>query len=252
MKNTLNTPIYLTIVTVIFIFLGISLAYASPSNTPLSIPNFSKYTDVQQKKTAFFEYLLPFVHQSNATILKQRAYIESLDFTQLADADEANIKTFIKRYRLKYTNITPQTQLTLLKKIDIIPPSLALAQAANETAWGSSRFAKQALNFYGQWCFTEGCGLVPLQRPKGEYHEVKKFKNPLASVRSYMLTLNSHPAFKPLRDARRLARLQNQPINGLLLVHGIKDYSARKEIYVKAIASMIRTNKLLPLDEIKL
>jgi len=90
---------------------------------------------------------------------------------------------------------------------------------------------------------------VPLSRPHGEYHEVKTFKTPLESVRSYMLMLNSHPSFKGLRDTRYQARMDQKPINGLLMVHGLEPYSARKEIYVKAIASMIRTNKLLVLDK---
>ena len=224
-------------------------AKATPPAPAFKLPDFSKYPNVKQKKQAFFDFLLPYVTQANAIILNQRAYAASLDFHQLTETDVNNIRSFIKRYRLKTQAINPQTQKTLLRKMDVIPPSLALAQAANETAWGSSRFARQGLNFYGQWCFTEGCGLVPLSRPKGEYHEVKKFKTPLESVRSYMLTLNSHPAFKALRDARYQARSHQKPINGLLMVHGLEPYSARKEIYVKAIASMIRTNHLLMLDK---
>ncbi|HHT00062.1 MAG TPA: hypothetical protein ENK73_04305 [Thiomicrospira sp.] len=226
-------------------FASVADKTVSDSNT---LPDFSQYKDVKQKKTAFFKYLLPYVIQANAKIIKQRLYIESLDFTNLSQADLINVKKFVKRYRLKYTEITPQTQLTLLKKIDIIPPSLALAQAANETSWGTSRFARLGNNFFGQWCFTQGCGIVPLHRSAADKHEVKKFDSPLKSVQSYMLTLNSHPAFKSLRDARRMGRLQNQPINGLLLVNGLEHYSARKMEYVKSIASMIRTNKLLKLD----
>jgi len=213
-----------------------------------ALPDFNQYTDVKQKKTEFFKYLLPYITQANVDIIKQRRYIESLNFGNLSQTDLNNIKTFVKRYRLKYTEISPQTQLTLLKKVDIIPVSMALAQAANETSWGTSRFAKQGLNFYGQWCFIKGCGIVPLRRNAGDKHEVKKFDSPLESVKSYMLTLNSHPAFKALRDARRMARLQNQPVNGLVLVKGLEPYSARKEVYVNTIASMIRTNKLLQLD----
>jgi len=252
----------LTLLVLAFATLGASLSMAETPSThnhlePVliktttpnqSLPDFSKYKDVKQKKTAFFNYLLPYINQSNSAILKQRRYIKSLNFNQLSDSDKANIQVLIKRYRFKYTDITPQTKKTLLKKVDVIPPSLALAQAANETAWGSSRFAKKALNFYGQWCFKQGCGLVPLRRPQGEYHEVKIFNTPLESVKSYMLMLNSHPAFKPLRDTRWQASAHNQPINGLLLAHGLKDYSARKEVYVNAIASMIRTNKLVKFD----
>lgn len=230
-----------------FLLSGVSLASVD-SSKHVHLPNFSKYKDVKQKKTAFFEFLLPFIQQSNAAILKQRRFIQSLDFNQLSESDQEAVQALMERYRLKQTDMTPITQINLLRKLDIIPPSLALAQAANETAWGSSRFAKQGLNFYGQWCFEKGCGLVPLSRPKGEYHEVKTFKTPLESVKSYMLMLNSHPAFKPLRDARRQARLNNQPINGLMLVNGLKPYSARKEVYVASLATIIRVNQLVQYD----
>ncbi|WP_028486510.1 glucosaminidase domain-containing protein [Thiomicrorhabdus chilensis] len=215
-------------------------------------PDFSKIADVKQKKQLFFDYLTPYVHVANQEILEERRYVESLDFNNLSKRDKNKVKQLVKKYRLKYKNITLQTQKTLLKKIDIIPPSLALAQAANESSWGTSRFATQGNNFFGQWCFTKGCGLVPLRRPQGKYHEVKKFDSPLASIKSYMLMLNNHPAFKSLRDARLKSRKQNKAPTGLALVQGLEPYSALKQQYVDIIASMIRTNKLLNKDKMVL
>ncbi|MDX1348423.1 MAG: glucosaminidase domain-containing protein [Thiomicrorhabdus chilensis] len=212
-------------------------------------PDFSKIADVKQKKQLFFDYLTPYVHVANQEILEERRYVESLDFNNLSKRDRNKVKQLVKKYRLKYKNITLQTQKTLLKKIDIIPPSLALAQAANESSWGTSRFATQGNNFFGQWCFTKGCGLVPLRRPQGKYHEVKKFDSPLASIKSYMLMLNNHPAFKSLRDSRLKSRRQNKAPTGLALVQGLEPYSALKQQYVDIIASMIRTNKLLNRDK---
>lgn len=215
-------------------------------------PDFSKITDVKQKKQLFFDYLTPYVQIANRQILEERHYVESLDFNDLSSTQRNRVKQLVEKYRLKYKNITPQTQKTLLKKIDIIPPSLALAQAANESSWGTSRFATQANNFFGQWCFKKGCGLVPLRRPQGKYHEVKMFDSPLASIKSYMLMLNNHPAFKPLRDARLKERRQNKAPTGLALVQGLEPYSALKQQYVDIIASMIRTNKLLNKDKVAL
>lgn len=214
-----------------------------------SPPDFSKIADVKQKKQRFFDYLTPYVQIANQEILAERRYVQSLDFSDLSPAQRNRVKQLVEKYRLKYQDITLQTQKTLLKKIDIIPPSMALAQAANESSWGTSRFATQANNFFGQWCFSKGCGLVPLRRPKGKYHEVKKFDSPLASIKSYMLMLNNHPAFKPLRDARLKARKQNKAPTGLALVQGLEPYSAMKQQYVDIIASMIRTNKLVNKDK---
>lgn len=232
---------------ILFGLAAITYAWAESSH-PKSTPDFASMKDVKQKKQAFFDYLSPFVEQANQAILEERRYIQSLDFEHLNARQHLKVAELVKKYRLKYTEITPQTQKTLLKKVDIIPPSLALAQAANESSWGTSRFARLANNYFGQWCFTEGCGLVPLRRKAGDNHEVKKFKSALESIKSYMLMLNSHPAFKPLRDARLSARKEQRPPNGLMLVHGLLPYSAMKHDYVDAIASMIRTNQLVLLD----
>ncbi|WP_373016990.1 glucosaminidase domain-containing protein [Thiomicrorhabdus sp.] len=211
-------------------------------------PDFKSIKNVKQKKKAFFDYLEPFIVQANQAILEERRFIKSLNFNKLSIYQRRQVEQLVEKYRLKYKEITPQTQSTLLKKIDIIPSSLALAQAANESSWGTSRFATQANNYFGQWCFEKGCGMVPLRRPHGKYHEVKKFQSPLQSVKSYMLMLNNHPAFKPFRQLRLKARQQNKPVNGLALVDGLEPYSALKQEYVKIIASMIRVNKLTLLD----
>lgn len=254
MKTSRLTPINsaLNEASVIIFMVCISLmlsALPAMANKAMDTkPDFSQYKDVKQKKQAFFEYLNPFIQQANAEIRAQRQWIQSLDFANLTAEQTHHVQNLVKQYRLKYPTITAQTQRTLLKKIDIIPASLALAQAANESSWGTSRFAVQANNFFGQWCFTKGCGLVPLRRPEGQTHEVKRFEHTLDSVRAYMLVLNSHPAFKPLRDARRQARQTQPSVDGLTLVEGLEPYSARKQVYVKTIASMIRSNRLQQFD----
>lgn len=222
---------------------------ARPASLPqISPPNFTEIPDVSDRKQAFFAFMRPLIKQANEAILKERRWIASLNFEQLTDKQRAKVSELIQKYRLKYTQITPQTQKNLLKKVDVIPQSLALAQAANESSWGTSRFARQANNFFGQWCFTPGCGLVPKQRRAGDSHEVKKFANVLESVKSYMLMLNSHPAFKPLRDVRLAARKQKQSFNGLTLVQGLEPYSALKQTYIESISQIIEHNQLTEYD----
>ncbi|MBN2865223.1 MAG: glucosaminidase domain-containing protein [Thiotrichales bacterium] len=212
------------------------------------LPDFTQFTDVKAKKSAFFDYMLPYVQQANAEIMAERQKIKTMDFKNPSSQAQTAIQALLKKYRIDATDITPEVQQALLKKVDIISPSLALAQAANESSWGTSRFAKEAYNFYGQWCFTRGCGLVPNQRSAGMVHEVKTFKSPYESVKGYMLNLNSHPYFKPLREQRLIARQTNQPPTGYALASGLIRYSERKEEYIKEIRAMIRSNKLYTLD----
>lgn len=137
----------------------------------------------------------------------------------------------------------------LLRSVDYVPPSLVLAQAANESAWGTSRFAKQANNFFGQWCFKKGCGIVPARRDVGSKHEVRKFASVQSSVRAYVKNINTGRAYSSLRGIRAKLRSKNAMLAGRDLAAGLVKYSARGEAYVKEIRSMIRTNKLRKYDE---
>jgi Bax protein len=119
-----------------------------------------------------------------------------------------------------------------------------LAQAANESAWGRSRFATEGNNLFGQWCFSQGCGLIPNGRPEGATYEVAVFDTPLDSIRSYMMNLNSFHAYDELRKIRKERRDQGQMITGKALAEGLINYSTRREEYVKEIQLMIEHNNL--------
>ena len=221
---------------------------SAPNKPNQPLPDFAQFSDAKAKKTAFFDYMLPFVEQANSEVLAEREMILKIDFNRPTTKQQVQLQYLMEKYRVADEQINLVTQQKLLKKVDIIAPSLALAQAANESSWGTSRFAKEAYNFYGQWCFTEGCGLVPKQRRPGMTHEVKMFDTPYESVKGYMHNLNSHPYFKPLRDQRLQARKNNaQPI-GLELVSGLAKYSERKEEYIADISAMIRNNNLAAFD----
>lgn len=228
------------------LFLIVLVTFPIQAYSAQILPDFSQYQDVKAKKHAFFNYMLPKIQQANHDILKERAFIEqnmpkkTLDPKWLA---------LVEKYRIDLKNKTPQQiKNLLLQRVDIIPPSLALAQAANESSWGTSRFAKQGFNLYGQWCFTEGCGLVPKQRQTGQKHEVKKFADPMDSIKSYMRNLNSHPAFKEFRDLRTSLRQSQQPIEGQKLSAGLIQYSERKDDYIQELNQMIRVNQLSQFD----
>ncbi|NWN91347.1 bax protein [Marinobacter adhaerens] len=214
------------------------------------LPEFSGYSDTTEKKAAFFSFLYPRIVLANSRILLQRDYLASLNAKDaLSDSELAWLDKQSKRLRVK-AEPGSQAQLSDLKqRLDVIPPSLILAQAANESAWGTSRFARAGNNLFGQWCFTKGCGLVPQHRPEGASHEVKAFASPYHSIRAYMENLNRHNSYQVLRDIRLEARNAGNPLSGLALAGGLVSYSERGEAYVGEIRSMIRYNNLTYYDK---
>ena len=132
----------------------------------------------------------------------------------------------------------------LLNKVDVVPASLILAQSANESAWGTSRFATEANNFFGIWCFKKGCGLTPKYRDEGLVHEVARFDTVQDGVSHYVHTINTHPAYKHLRELRTEQRQVNNSLNGTKLAIGLTNYSIRRQAYVQEIQAMIRYNNL--------
>jgi len=126
--------------------------------------------------------------------------------------------------------------------------SLALAQAANESAWGTSRFAREGNNYFGQWCFEPGCGLVPENRASGKTHEVARFSSPAESVKAYIENLNSNSAYEALRSQRAKQGESSSPIGGMALSNGLLNYSERGQDYVHDIQGLIQNNQLEKYD----
>ena len=172
------------------------------------LPDFTTYKDVQEKKQAFFDYLLPLITEANQRVLEQRALAEKwARDEELTEKELQRLTRMMENYRVKADDKAGQKEI-LLNRVNIIPPSLVLAQAANESAWGTSRFATEGNNLFGQWCFSKGCGLVPSSRNDGAVHEVRKFRSPMESVESYIQNLNRHAKYRQLRLIRH--RLQEE------------------------------------------
>lgn len=222
---------------------------AEPKRPSLKLPTppkFKEFAAGPPRKQAFFKFMAPLIHQANQQVMEKRAHLKSLIAAPtLSKTDQAWLKEEGDLYGLEDLNPNKTSDLkALLTRIDVVPTSLALAQAANESAWGTSRFARQANNYFGQWCFSKGCGLVPKQRNKGAIHEVRAFDHPYYSVKSYIHNLNSHRTYAQLRKIRAQLRQQKQPLTGLKMTEGLVNYSARKHEYVEELQSMIRYNKL--------
>ena len=220
-----------------------------------TVPDFASMKDVKQKKHAFIEYLYPLIEVANKEVLVKRAKITEIqgDLTagdKLTPGEIKFLAAISDVYSLKSRDTTSMEHVKkLLRAVDYVPPSLALAQAANESAWGTSRFAKQANNFFGQRCFKKGCGIVPARRDVGSRHEVRKFNSTQGSVRSYLKNINTGRVYSSLRSVRAKASGKNAMLTGHDLAAGLVKISARGDAYVKEIRSMIRTNKLKKYDE---
>lgn len=220
-----------------------------PSWAGAKLPDFSRYRDSTERKAAFFSFLYPRIVLANSRILIERAYLEALSQQEtLSDSERQWLKDQAQRLRVDEEPDSPELFERLRKRLDVISPSLVLAQAANESAWGTSRFATRGNNLFGQWCFSKGCGLVPLGRVEGATHEVAKFASPYRSVRAYIQNLNRHPTYQQLREARIRARDNGELAAGTALAAGLIGYSERGEEYVEEIRSMIRYNNLSYFD----
>ncbi|VUD59059.1 hypothetical protein TDB9533_02580 [Thalassocella blandensis] len=212
-------------------------------------PNFAAIDNAKKKKQAFFNYFTPIIQQVNSNITVERDTLLTIEDKYYAEGTlSEHALTIIDDLSGKYGIEAQEDKIdqvnALLKRVNIVPTSLALAQAANESGWGTSRFAKKGNNYFGMWCYSEGCGYVPNSRIEGAQHEVRKFASPAQSVEAYIHNINTHLAYRSLRNIRQQAVNNGNAISGALLADGLLNYSERREAYVAEIKSMIRRNKL--------
>ncbi len=214
----------------------------------VKLPDFAAIRDVKAKKQHFFDFLRPSVERENTKLLAKRAKLElwleniSLGLS-LSDGELDTLAGLVKKYRVNKKASVLQQVNDLLVRVDIVPASLVLVQAANESAWGTSRFSRIGLNFFGIWCYRQGCGMVPSGRNTGAKHEVAAFQSVDAAVARYFYNINSHNAYRVFRTIRFELRSQNQPINPEILATGLLPYSERGADYVIDITKMLRQNK---------
>ena len=236
-------------------FIIISFTMLAFNVSAESVPDFASMKDVKQKKRAFFEYIYPLLVVANNAVLEKRKKLGQIQADlnagdKLTTGELEFLTAISEEYSLKPKDpASKQNVDKLLRAVDYVPPALALAQSANESAWGTSRFANEGNNFFGQWCFKKGCGIVPARRDAGSKHEVRKFASTQGSVSAYVKNINTGRAYSSLRSVRAKARGKNAMLTGHDLAAGLVKYSARGQEYVKEIRSMIRTNKLKKYDE---
>jgi Bax protein len=216
---------------------------------PEVLPDLTGIERVEVRKETFFSFLAPIVSTENERVLEQRSRLlviapEVSDEQPLPRFDRHFMRRLAAEYELAWPGESREETLALLtRRVDIVPESLALVQAAKESGWGRSRFARQGNNLFGHWCYSRGCGLVPARRDAGAAHEVAAFDSVRQSVRRYIHNLNTHPSYLPLRRIREAEREAGVEPRALTLADGLIRYSERREAYVEEIKQIIRANR---------
>jgi Bax protein len=209
----------------------------------------SEIRNVKRRKTVFLSVVLPMVLEANSHIAAdRRRLIYISDMIAAGRPVPENAKTWLEQLAARYKT-SPERLDILLLRVDVVPASLAIAQAAIESGWGTSRFATQGNAIFGQWTTAGGRGLVPEGRETGMTHKVRAFDRLSDSVKAYLLNLNTHRAYRHLRTKRAEIRSGGKKPDGLSLAEGLEAYSQKGTEYVDLLRSIIRVNRLMPFDE---
>ena len=199
---------------------------------------------VKEKKETFLQILLPLVVAENEKIKKDREYLLKI---LKGNVSEKSKKWLNKKY--KAYKVAGRDNNELIEKIDIIPTSIALAQAAKESGWGTSRFALEGNAIYGQWTWN-GDGIEPLEKTKNQNHKILKFPLLRASVKAYIINLNTHRGYKSFRVKRANLRKQNKKLVGIDLIHELENYAQTGKEYTKILEQIIKQNDLDELEAV--
>ena len=212
------------------------------------LPNELKMIENTKKRKEFFiQIVLPLIIKENNIIKKDRRTL--FDIINKSNNTTLELSWLEKKY--KQYGIKSKDLSTLKKRMDEIPVSLAIAQAAKETGWGTSRFAQEGNALFGQWTWS-GEGLKPKGADKDQGHKVRRFNLLQASVRAYQRNLNTHSTYKDFRIARAEARDNDKPLDSLLLSKHLDKYAETGNQYVEVLQKIIIQNDLKDFDDAKL
>jgi Bax protein len=210
--------------------------------------------DPQARKDAFIEFLRPIVADVQNEVLKEREYVLAMSERTAAGRalrrlDRVKLFRLARRYQIPVDGVDGIEGVlpTLRRRIDTVPTSLVLVQAAKESGWGTSRFAAEGNNLFGQRCYAPGCGFAPagLENPN---FSVAKFFTVEDSIRSYVRNINTHPEYCEFRRLRQVLRETGSSVSGTVLAEALEAYSERGAAYVAEIRDMIAQNNLESYD----
>ena len=203
--------------------------------------------NVKKRKEFFIQIVLPLIIEENNNIkLDRRTLFNIINKNNNTNSEKQWLDKKYKQYGVKSKDLS-----TLKIRMDIIPTSLAIAQAAKETGWGTSRFAQEGNALFGQWTWS-GEGLKPKDAKEGESHKVMKFNILQASVRAYQRNLNTHSTYKGFRKARAELRDSNKSLDSIELSNYLNKYAETGNQYVEVLQKIIKQNNLQDFDDAKL
>ena len=183
----------------------------------------------------------------NERILADREKLKRiLKKKQTSDLEKQWLRQKLLEYKVKKGNMDE-----LVERVDIIPTSIALAQAAKESGWGTSRFALEGNAIFGQWTWS-GNGIAPLDRESNKNHKILKFPILRASVKAYQNNLNTHKSYSSFRNKRMTMREKNRNIKGLELTETLKNYAQTGSEYTKILNQIIIQNRLTDFEPVRL
>ena len=212
------------------------------------LPKEIKQIESTKKKKEFFiQIVLPLILEENYLIrLDRKRLFVILNKNNNTESEKKWLKSKFKQYGVVNRDFT-----TLKIRMDEIPASLAIAQAAKETGWGTSRFALEGNALFGQWTWN-GEGIKPASADSGATHKIMKFKILQASVRAYQRNLNTHSSYKKFREARAIQRDNDGKLNSLELVKYLDKYAETGKEYIVVLKKIIEQNSLTDFDGVKL
>ena len=206
--------------------------------------DLKKIKSTQKKKDTFIKIVMPLILDENSKIEQDRKKL----FKILGKPSNTRGETVWLKRRFKDYQIEKEDIAELKLRMDIIPTSLAIAQAAKESGWGTSRFALEGNAMFGQWTWGED-GIVPKEKKTNQEHKILKFPMLRSSVKAYMFNLNTHRGYKDFRDARAELRKNNKTISGLDLVNYLQNYAQTGSEYTKVLKKIINQNQLTDFDK---
>ena len=206
--------------------------------------DLKKLKSTQKKKETFIKIVMPLILDESEKILEDRKKL----FKILAKpSNTRGEKVWLKR-RFKDYQIAGEDVAELKLRMDIVPTSLAIAQAAKESGWGTSRFALEGNAMFGQWTWGKD-GIEPSEKTNNQDHKILKFPMLRSSVKAYMVNLNTHRGYKELREKRAEIRKKNLNLSGLDLVDFLYNYAQTGSEYVNTLKKIIRQNELTDFDK---
>ena len=203
--------------------------------------------DTKKKRELFIKIVLPLILDENKKITEDREKLFKILGKNFNTVGE---RVWLNR-RFKEYKIEDHDLAKLKMRMDIIPVSIALAQAANESGWGTSRFALEGNALFGQWTWSKK-GILPKNQDPDQTHKIMQFQILKASVRAYKNNLNTHNAYKEFREVRARLRQDEKQITGLDLTKYLKNYAAIGEKYVAILEDIIKRNSLTDFDKANL